>query len=123
MASPLVAVTTHLVALEIGAFSFGAVLGWNAYFINRYRKDVVIGDLAAVVSAIGGSAILALFDAKTVLFAYYAIGLGVGFFGYFIVLIILVIISKKYGLDWLLSGEGRPMLGANENLHRPDPPL
>src|SRR5438067_12407957 len=65
MASPLLAATTHLFALEIGSFSFGAVLGWNAYFINRYRKDVVIGDLAAVVSAIGGSAILALFKAKT----------------------------------------------------------
>jgi hypothetical protein len=122
MASPLVAATTHLVALEIGAFSFGAVLGWNAYFINRYRKDVVIGDLAAVVSAIGGSAILVLFDAKTVLFAYYAMGLGFGFFLYFIVLIILVIVSGT-GIKWFLTGEGRPMFAATQNEGRPDPPL
>src|SRR2546430_17072246 len=107
MASPLLAATTHLFALEIGSFSFGAVLGWNAYFINRYRKDVVIGDLAAVVSAIGGRARLALFKAKTALFAFFPTGLGVGFFCYFILLIILWIRSQKYRLHWLLTAEGK----------------
>jgi len=25
---------------------FGAIVGWTAHFINRYRKDILIGDLA-----------------------------------------------------------------------------
>jgi hypothetical protein len=124
MAGVVAATTTHLFAMEIGAFGFGAVLGWNAYFINRYRKDVVIGDLAAIISAVGGSAILALFKAETVLFAFYGMGLAVGFFGYFVVLIILVTKSAKYDVDWLIGGEGRPMLGAGDlGERRPDPPL
>lgn len=122
MAGVVAAATTHLAAMETGAFGFGAVLGWNAYFINRYRKDVLIGDLAAIISAVGGSAILVLFKAETVLFAFYGMGLAVGFFGYFVVLIILVAFSDKYGVDWLISGEGRPMLGPGER-GRPDPPL
>lgn len=31
----------------------GAVIGWVLYYINRYRKDVVIGDLATIAGAIG----------------------------------------------------------------------
>jgi hypothetical protein len=119
----IVAATTHLGAMEFGAFWFGAVLGWNAYFINRYRKDVLIGDLAAIVSAVGGSAILALFKAETVLFAYYGMGLGAGFFGYFVVLILLVWLSKTVGIDWFLTGDGRPMFGPEQKQGRPDPPL
>jgi hypothetical protein len=46
MAGLLAAATPHLNALKAGAFAFGAVIGWNTYFINRYGKDVVIGDLA-----------------------------------------------------------------------------
>jgi len=123
----IVAATTHLGIMEGGAFAFGMVVGWNAYFINRYRKDVVIGDLSAVIAAVGGAAILKLFQAGTVLFGYYGVGLAVGFFLYWAILVVMVTVSKDVGVDWFLTGKGnqtdrpqRPMLrGEGE----PDAPL
>lgn len=89
---------------EWGAFGFGAIIGWFVYFINRYRKgDVGISDLAAVIGAIGGSSVTGLFGGAN-LFGAYGIGLAVGFFGYFFLLIILVGMSKNFTSDWFLDG-------------------
>ncbi len=87
----------------IGAGMFGVVIGWFLYFVNRYRKDVALADLATVLAAIGGGAVLSLFPAKTDLFAAYAIGLAVGFFGYFAVLLVLVRRSATVTVDWFLG--------------------
>ena len=94
-----------------GALGFGAVIGWYLYFINRYRKtDVQIGDLTTVIGAIGGAAVLKMFGDKEDLFGPYGIGIAVGFFGYFLVLIFLVGHSKTFNADWFLDGR------------RPNPP-
>ena len=87
-----------------GAFAFGLVLGWFLYFLNRYRKEVSLADLTTVIGAVGGGAILALFPAKTDLFGAYGIGLAVGFFGYFLVLMALVAKSPNFGVDYLIDG-------------------
>ena len=88
-----------------GAICFGAIIGWYVYYINRYRKgDVQLSDLVTVIGAIGGGAVLALFKQGTDLFGGYGIGLAIGFFGYFIVLIFLVGISKNFDVDWFLDG-------------------
>jgi len=89
----------------IGATCFGAIIGWYVYYINRYRKgDVQLSDLVTVIGAIGGGAVLALFPAKTDLFGAYGIGLAIGFFGYFFVMIFLVGTSKNFDSDWFLDG-------------------
>jgi hypothetical protein len=89
----------------LGAGGLGLVIGWYVYYINRYRKsDVQIGDLLTLIGAIGGGATTALFPAKTDLFGAYGIGLFAGFFSYFLVLIILVGISKNFDADWFLDG-------------------
>jgi len=89
----------------LGAAGFGMLIGWYVYFINRYRKsDVQLSDLVTVIGAIGGGAVLALFPAGTDLFGAYGIGLAIGFFGYFIVLIFLVGTSKYFDVDWFLDG-------------------
>ena len=89
----------------LGAGGFGALIGWYLYYINRYRKgDVQLSDVVTVVGVLGGGAVLALFPARTDLFGAYGIGLCVGFFGYLIVLIILVNISKNFTADWFLDG-------------------
>ena len=93
-----------------GAGGFGALIGWYVYYINRYRKgDVQIGDLVTVIGTIGGGAVLALFEKKTDLFGAYGIGLFTGFFGYFVVLVILVAMSRaatanNFDWDWFLDG-------------------
>lgn len=89
----------------IGAGSFGCLIGWFIFFLNRYRKgEIKIGDLVTVIGAIGGGTILTLFPASTDLFGAYGIGLSVGFFGYFLMIIILVKMSDKFDKDYFLDG-------------------
>lgn len=89
----------------IGAGCFGALIGWYVYYINRYRKiDVQFSDLVTLIGIVGGSAVLTLFPYGTDLFGAYGIGLAIGFFGYFITLIILVAISPNFEADWFLDG-------------------
>jgi hypothetical protein len=96
-----------------GAGVFGALIGWFVYYINRYRKgDVQLSDLVTLLGVLGGGGILALFPAKSDLFGAYGIGLGIGFFGYFLVLIFLVGISKNFDVDWFLDGRRKkPAVG------------
>ena len=92
----------------IGAGAFGLILGWFLYSVNRYRTgDVGLGDLTTVVGALGGAAILDLFPAGSDLFAAYGIGLAVGFFAYFAVLVRLVKRSPDFGAEWFLDGRRR----------------
>ena len=89
----------------LGAGGIGAIIGWYVYYINRYRKgDVQLTDLVTLIGILGGGSILAIFPAKTDLFGAYGIGLFAGFFGYFIVLLILVAISPNFTIDWFLDG-------------------
>ena len=96
--------TTSLIQL-LGAGGFGLLIGWYVYMINRYRHgDVQLSDLVTLIGVIGGTAVLALFPARTDLFGAYGIGLAVGFFLYFLVLIILVAVSPKFDADTFLDG-------------------
>jgi hypothetical protein len=89
----------------IGAGAFGMIVGWYVYYINRYRKgDVQISDLTTLIGILGGGAILSLFKAETDLFGAYGIGLAIGFFGYFLVLLGMVWKSKNFRVDWFLDG-------------------
>jgi hypothetical protein len=92
------------VLAKLGAAGFGAIVGWNLYYINRYRRDEVhLSDLVTLIGAIGGAAVTALFPAKTVLFGAYGIGLAIGFFGYFAMLLIFVKKSPAFGVEWFLD--------------------
>ena len=83
-----------------GAAGFGALIGWYVYYINRYRKgSIQLSDLVTLVGILGGGAILAIFPSGSDLFGAYGVGLFIGFFSYFIVLLILVRISKKFNVD------------------------
>jgi hypothetical protein len=67
-----------------GPFCFGLVIGWVTYRTLRRRTgEVAIGDIAAVLAAVGGGAIVAIF--KGAAFDAYCIGLAVGFFAYLVV--------------------------------------
>jgi hypothetical protein len=68
---------------EIGAVCFGVVVGWITYRTLRRTEKTAISDLASVIGAVGGASVVSLFDPST-LFAYYAIGLAIGFFGYLV---------------------------------------
>lgn len=98
-------------ALQLwGAFAFGLVIGWYLYYVNRYRKDgVQLADAITLVGAVGGGAVLSLFPAESDLFGAYGIGLAAGFFGYFLVLVVLVARSKQISWEWFLDGRRRKL--------------
>lgn len=98
----------------LGSASFGAIIGWYVYYINRYRKgDVQFSDLTTLVGVIGGGSVTQLFGgADKDLFGAYGIGLFIGFFGYFATLLILVKRSANFDSDWFLDGRRK----------RPEPP-
>jgi hypothetical protein len=67
-----------------GPFCFGLVIGWITYRTLRRRSgEAAIGDIASVLGAVGGGAVVALF--KNAAFDAYCIGLAVGFFVYLVV--------------------------------------
>lgn len=93
----------------LGAGGFGLLIGWYVYYINRHRKsDVQLSDLVTLLGVLGGSAVLALFPARTDLFGAYGIGLAVGFFLYFLVMIVLVAQSESFDADFFLDGRRKP---------------
>jgi zinc transporter ZupT len=68
--------------LESGAFWFGVVIGFITYRTLKHKKEVGISDIATVLGAVGGAAVLALFPVDSNRFDFYAIGLAAGFFLY-----------------------------------------
>jgi uncharacterized membrane protein YeaQ/YmgE (transglycosylase-associated protein family) len=67
----------------IGALCFGFVIGWVTYrTLRRTGETVALSNIATVIGAVGGATVTALFTKE--LFAWYCIGLTVGFFLYLI---------------------------------------
>lgn len=94
----------------VGAGGFGALIGWYVYYINRYRTaEIKLNDLVTLIGVLGSGAILALFPAATDLFGAYGIGLFIGFFGYFIIVAILVRTSENFDADWFLDGRRKTL--------------
>lgn len=89
--------------MDMGALCFGLVIGFVTYRSIRQGRSGGLSDLAAVIGATGGAAVLALFPAGSVRFDYYATGLAIGFFAY---LILSLIIASKKG-----AGADREFLG------------
>ena len=70
---------------NVGALVFGLVIGWVTHRTLRRSSDkVALSDIATVIGAVGGGLVTQLFD-DPALFGWYGLGLGIGFFGYFIV--------------------------------------
>lgn len=95
---------------ELGAALFGLVVGWVTYrTLRRNAASVGLSDIATVVGAVGGAAVTALFDEA--LFAWYSIGLAVGFFGYLFVALRLE--GPKKTSAWMGAQYDRPSSGAD----------
>jgi uncharacterized membrane protein YeaQ/YmgE (transglycosylase-associated protein family) len=87
-----------------GAVCFGMVIGWLTYFTMRYKKEHAITDIASVIGAVGGAAVLSLFSKESAVFSWYSVGLAIGFFGYVILLLILCGLNKQLSVADLLDG-------------------
>ena len=96
----------------LGAVAFGAVIGWLVYFTNRYRTgSVQFSDITTLLGAIGAGAVTALFgDHAAELFGAYGVGLFIGFFAYFLTLVILVRNSNGiFTWTWFLDGRRKKL--------------
>jgi hypothetical protein len=83
-----------------GPFCFGLVIGWVTYrTLRRKAEGVALGDMAAVIGAVGGATVIGLFKAAA--FDSYCIGLAVGFFAYFVS---GIVIEKKAKTDGQSAG-------------------
>lgn len=65
-----------------GPFWFGVVIGYITYRTLRHKASTGLGDIAAVIGAVGGGAVLKLFPSGTNSFDLYCFGLAAGFFIY-----------------------------------------
>lgn len=75
--------------LAIGPFAFGLVIGWVTYRTLRHRPGSgSISDIATVIGAVGGGVVTTLFDNDTT-FAWYSVGLAVGFFLFYVLGILI----------------------------------
>jgi hypothetical protein len=91
-------------ASDWGAVLFGVVVGWITYrTLIRRTGGVELSDIATVIGAVGGGAVLAIFDDEH-LFGLYAIGLAVGFFAY----LGLFFIVKGREATGRVMGDDRP---------------
>jgi len=73
----------------LGALLFGLVIGWVTYrTLRRSKEQVGLSDIAAVIGAVGGGTVTKLYD-DAEMFGWYSLGLAIGFFGYFVVALIL----------------------------------
>jgi hypothetical protein len=72
-------VTGSKTVLDIGAVCFGLVVGYITYRTLVRASSGGVSDLAAVVAAIGGGTVTAVFNPTTTdTFGWYSIGLAVG---------------------------------------------
>ena len=89
----------------IGAFCFGIVIGWVTYRTLRRKSDgAALGDIAAVIGAVGGAAVTSLYKDSN-LFGIYAVGLAVGFFLYLIIGAVVAAGEKKKDANKPGAGE------------------
>jgi uncharacterized membrane protein YeaQ/YmgE (transglycosylase-associated protein family) len=99
--------------IDLGALSFGIVVGWVSSRTLRRSTPGGLSDIATVIGAVSGAAITGIYKPSTDSFGYYCIGLFVGFFAY---LILSIIVAGKEGKpvgDWLGSEPVPAVRGQN----------
>jgi NhaP-type Na+/H+ or K+/H+ antiporter len=87
--------TVFLVLNLVGALAFGLVVGWVTSSVFRRAKRNAITDISAVIGAVAGATVVALFSKEGGAFATYCIGLAIGFFYY------IYRATKKGAPQWL----------------------
>lgn len=68
--------------------------GFITYRTLKHKKDAGISDIASVIGAVGGAAVVALFPAGSNRFDEYAIGLALGFFLFLVIFQVIAWVSN-----------------------------
>lgn len=106
--------------VQLGAGCFGLAVGFVAYrTLVRTTDKSAITDLAAVIAAVGGGTVTGLFDAGSVLFAWYSLGLLAGMVAYFVAYGIL---NGRQALGRVMSGRPVTLDGSAGEPDQPSGP-
>jgi uncharacterized membrane protein YeaQ/YmgE (transglycosylase-associated protein family) len=105
--------------IDTGALCFGIVVGWVTSRTLRRSTPGGLSDIATVIGAVSGAAITGIYKPSTDSFAYYSIGLLVGFFAYLFLSIIIASREGKPVGDWLGSEPVPENLGQNPPVRPP----
>jgi hypothetical protein len=93
--------------ITIGAVCFGIVIGYITYRTLARSEKASVSDIAAVVAAVGGGAVTALFDLnQSDAFGWYSMGLLAGMALYLI--LSLVIRGRKETAQVMAAGSPLP---------------
>lgn len=92
-----------MMMLQVGAFCFGLVVGWVTYRTLRHKDNAALSDIAAVIGAVGGAAVTAIWKPTEESFGFYCVGLAIGFFLYFIIGIAMQ--GKADASGWMMDEE------------------
>jgi len=96
------------VVMSVGTVCFGLTVGHITYRTLMRTEKTTIADLTAVIGAIGGGAVTALFNPhQGDLFGWYSIGLMIGFAGFF--LLYLKINGREKTGDMMGLGIVKPL--------------
>ena len=87
-------------ATLIGSIAFGLVIGWITGGILRRSKRDGLTDIATVIGALGGAAIIGLFSRESGAFGVYCVGLAIGFFLY------IYVATRPNAQPWLGDDPG-----------------
>jgi hypothetical protein len=102
---------------HIGATCFGVVIGWIVYRTLRRTDAIAISDIATVIGAVGGGAVLGIFKSETS-FGWYAIGLAGGFFAY--LLLSLALGGAKATGKWMGGADVTERITVTRNVDNVD---
>ena len=96
----------------LGSFFFGLLFGWIFYRTLRLNAGVSgLAEIASIIGALGGAAVLALFKSD-VLFGWYATGLLIGFVAY--LLLDLLLYGPQQVLPWRTTIVPPPIIPPTE---------
>jgi O-antigen/teichoic acid export membrane protein len=73
-----------------GIFFMGFVFGYLLYYAVRHSKEFNIDLLSSAIGAVGGGAVIGLFEKNEHWIGPYGIGIGCGFLFYLILALILI---------------------------------
>ncbi len=78
------------IVMSVGAFCFGAAVGYITYRTLVRTEKSNVSDIATVVGAVGGAAVTGLFDPQHGdTFGWYSIGLITGIAAFFLLFLVL----------------------------------
>jgi hypothetical protein len=89
-----------------GIFFMGFVFGYLLYYSVRHTKEFNIELLSSAIGAVGGGAVISLFEKTAGWLGPYGIGIGCGFLFYLVLSLVLILTGQTQ----VVTGSGPVLL-------------